>query len=778
MDSKVFFTDAPKGTNNVSRNTSNLEFPRSEFNGRVYLRNDYSNNRIFDDISDGFTGIGATHNMSVSGVNTTGIQTGSTVVLLNGIFQKPTTANNSGNNYDFVGVGTTATNILFTGISSANGEKIVSQHDVNLNQLPRGGVIVSLGSTGGQGIAPLVGAAVTVVINGSGTITSIGAGSTDKHGSGYRGNVAIGVTDDTGNGSGANVTATVGAGGTLAFTVVSGGTGYVKPKLNIPDPSYEALEVTGISRLGIGATTDTGQGLKVTVDISANPTTGIGSTLFTVSSFKVARNGFGFKKGDKIKPVGLVTARGAVLTDFELTVNEIFTDEFASWDFGEFDYTDPIKTLQDGVRTRFPIQLNSQLLSFEIDRNSADSSLIDMKNLLLIFVNGVIQHPGVDYDFEGGTTFNFTSPPDADDDVAIFFYKGTSGVDTIVVDVVESVKTGDVVDLTSNNAISGTIAQSSRTIVGITTSDTFETEIYTGVGIDEVNFKPLNWTKQKVDKIIGGNIISKSRDSIEPLIYPTARLIGDLSTGTAEGTSIFVDDAKFFDYEEDNSATSFQINDIGVLVVNDISPVAAALTATVSNTGQVAISVVSGGSGYVGSTTSISIAAPVGVAATQFAVAGVSTFAVATGNITSGIITSVTMNNVGFGYTNTNVPEVLAPTPNVIKESITNIKNVQGFSGIVTAIETVTVGVSTRGLRIGLKKESGNFNDLVAGYPIYIFDTHVGNGVTSLNASGVNTDTVGIGTSFADNVYIIQSITKNATVAEILVNVHSGDCWY
>ena len=196
VDSKVFFTDAPKGTNNVSRNASNLEFPRSEFNGRVYLRNDYSNNRIFDDISDGFTGIGATHNMSVSGVNTTGIQTGSTIVLLNGIFQKPTTANNSGNNYDFASIGAgTSTNIIFTGITSTSGDKILSQEDVNLNQLPRGGVIVSLGSTGGEGIAPLVGAAVTVVKNDNGQITGVGIGTTDVHGSGYRGTVAIGITD-------------------------------------------------------------------------------------------------------------------------------------------------------------------------------------------------------------------------------------------------------------------------------------------------------------------------------------------------------------------------------------------------------------------------------------------------------------------------------------------------------------------------------------------------------------------------------------------------------
>ena len=162
------------------------------------------------------------------------------------------------------------------------------------------------------------------------------------------------------------------------------------------------------------------------------------------------------------------------------------------------------------------------------------------------------------------------------------------------------------------------------------------------------------------------------------------------------------------------------------------------------------------------------------MAATQFAVAGVSTFAVGTANITSGIITSVTMNNVGFGYTSTNPPIVLAPTPEVIKENITNIKTVAGFSGIVTGISTAVIGVSTLGLRIGLKKSSGNFSGLNAGFPIYIFDTHVGTGLTSLNTSGNPNDVVGIGTTFADNVYVIQSITSSGTNAEILVNIHSN----
>ena len=110
--------------------------------------------------------------MRVGGASTIGIQTGSSILLLNGIFQTPSTFNNLGNNYEFSEIGGES-NVIFTGITSSNGQKIISDTDVNQNQLPRGGVIVSLGSTGGLGVANLAPAKVKATTNGSGSIVGL-----------------------------------------------------------------------------------------------------------------------------------------------------------------------------------------------------------------------------------------------------------------------------------------------------------------------------------------------------------------------------------------------------------------------------------------------------------------------------------------------------------------------------------------------------------------------------------------------------------------------------
>ena len=884
VGSKIHFTEPPLGNStNVIDDETLIPEARSTFGGRVYTRQDYSTNTVFDNISRDFTGIGATYTLTVGGANTTGIETGSGVLFLNDIFQTPTTSNNAGNIYDFVEGATGITSVTFTGITGGSNNLIISNEDVNKNQLPRGGVIVSLGSTNGLGFAPLVGAAVTAVKNQNGVITAVGIGTRDIHGSGYRGTVAIGVTDvayehrfesagigsirkgsfagpaytatnavytsfsgefvitipghnlnvndtvgiDTGGivfrcskdhfqtlhpyprsgptptstngdpivgiqttitatttntitinvgagggaGTGAVVNATVGVGGTLTFTVANGGTGYVQPQINIPQPSYENLEVVGVSRLGVGATTETGKNLLITVDVGPTSTVGIGSTLREVKSFKIARQGYGFRNGDVFKPVGLVTDRGlgSVVQDFELTVLETFTDSFAAWQFGELDNVDSIKNLQNGSRTRFPLQFNDELLSFETTSNE-----IDLNAVLLIFVNGVIQEPGQHYQFEGGTSFTFTEAPDEDDKVDIFFYRGTRGTDSASVNTVETVKQGDILTLNKNDYLSGTITQEPRTIYNITNSDKVETNLYTGLGISTVP-RPVSWTKQKIDKEIAGEFVSKARDSIEPLVYPTARVISDLSTS---GTEVFLDNGKLFDYE-----VGSPINIDALIVNTSADPVAAAITAVVSAAGTISsLTIGNGGSGQSG-TVSVKISKPFSVGfQTNFVpdgtntVTGIGSTATATATITNGVVTATTIVNPGFGYSQAQPPQVITSIPTVSLENITNAGVATGFSGIITGIQTATgIGGHPLGLEffithpsLGATKNASPISD---GDRILVSDTVTGFGITSID--GHDSSIVGIGTTFLNNIFKVDEIYVLDNVGVLTCNILS-----
>ncbi|MEC8552071.1 MAG: hypothetical protein VXY93_16360, partial [Pseudomonadota bacterium] len=156
---------------------ANLPPAKSDFEGRVYLRNDYSTNRIYDDISNQFTGIENKFELTTGGISTSGIGNtgGNGILFINNIFQRPTTNNNTNGNYainENVTSGVTTTTAIFSGITQG-GILTKSDTDINQNELPRGGVIVSLGSTGGLGYAPLVPAKVKPQLNGSGTITSL-----------------------------------------------------------------------------------------------------------------------------------------------------------------------------------------------------------------------------------------------------------------------------------------------------------------------------------------------------------------------------------------------------------------------------------------------------------------------------------------------------------------------------------------------------------------------------------------------------------------------------
>ena len=759
VDSKIFFTEAPKGTgSNEGKNNSNLDLPKSSFSGRVFLRNNYSSNIIYDEFSDSFSGIGKTYEIKYRGQDVNYIEPGSGILFINQIFQTPTTENNQGNNYELVSVGST-TNIVFSGINNPiDNLPYTSEDDVNQNQLPRGGIIISLGSTSGLGFAPLVGASVTAVVSG-GVIQSVGLSSADVIGSGYRGVVSIGVTDITG--SGAEIAASVGAGGTLSFNVLHGGSGYSSnPVIQVPEPSYENLPIIGVSRLGIGSTTQTGIGLSITVDVGPVSTTGIGSTLFEVKTFNISKLGYGFKRGDVFKPVGLVTDRNltSIIEDFELTVLETFNDSSALWQFGELDYIDSISNLQDGSRTRFPLYRNNELLSFEIDETDPDSRLIEFNSLLIIFINGVLQKPGLSYEFNGGTSFILSDPPKPEDNVDVFFYRGTRNVDSFLEDITEFLKIGDSVQIKSNSDYPKTIDQDSRLVFEILKSDLIETNVYLGSGIDSVNPKPIDIIPQKTDKIINTNKISKSRDSLSSLVFPTAKIIKDVLSNDSQ---IFVDDAESFNYEELNLGSS--IIEFDSIIVEGSDKIFANIESVVSTSSTIILNIIDGGSGYnPGTVVDLSISNPFDL--------NTGILAEATANVSSaGTISSINITNPGFGYINP--PQVIVPLPTTKIETIENIQFVQGFSGIVTGI-TETTGIGTDyALKFYLHKESGTFDALLVNYPILIVDTNVGSGVTSIDTD--DNSVVGIGTTFLDNIYYIHSITRDGSNSEIICNVKS-----
>ena len=147
----------------------------SEFQGRSFIRSDYTGNFLLDDLSSSFTGVGKTFTMTSGGSNITGVTTDFGVILINNTFQKPDT------DYEYIS-NSGITSIRFTGNNIAGQTETYSTSDVNANRLPRKGIISGLGNTQGFGYQQRIAGYGTAVVSGFGTIT-VSMGYT---GSGYR----------------------------------------------------------------------------------------------------------------------------------------------------------------------------------------------------------------------------------------------------------------------------------------------------------------------------------------------------------------------------------------------------------------------------------------------------------------------------------------------------------------------------------------------------------------------------------------------------------------
>ena len=776
VDNALNFVEAPYGnvpvvTDDPDEQSWSGISTSSSFQGRSFLRSGVQNttnetyykNYIFDDISSRFDANKKEFTLKSNRSDVTGISAENAIILINDIFQSP---------------GLTAGYTLTenVGITSINfvGTAVSSLYDVNTSNLPIGGIIVSVGSIGGFGYQPLVSAGGTAIVSGLGTISSISIGNS---GSGYRAGIqTVRVGVGTSSTTIPNIqfigTATVSNGRVVSIAVTNPGTGYTStnpPYVFIDAPlSYSNIPLVYSSSSTIGL------GTQAVIDIVV----GQGSSII---DFDINNTGYGYNIGEILTvPIGGLTGipTTSSFSEFQISIQNTFTDKFSGWSIGELQLLDSIDDLFDGQKIVFPIKYQGNLVSILSSRGSN----ISVQDSLLVFINEVLQVPGEGYIFPGGSTITFTEPPKVGDMSKIIFYRGSGSVDVVERNILETIKIGDELTIGYDSSIgqSSTLQEETRTVTSVNSTDLLNTNPYFGPGNieDETLLRPVVWCRQTEDKIIDEKRVGKDRILYEASIYPTSYLIQSVGIGS---TIAFVQSIRpFFNaINENNISLSFQ-NDIAL--ISQDSKVAAAATAVVSVAGTISSIILSdGGVGYTTAPT-ITIENPVGLGTTQKATASTS--------ISSGIVTSISITGPGTGYTSSNPPVVLIESPTFQFENNT-VNSFAGDFGIISGISTTSVGVASTGIVFDFVIPRDSFlrnpsitgvttvSGIQTGYYFVINNSNVGRGLTSLNSLR---STVGVGSTFLDNVYQVAAVSIGQTsvtglgftyVAKVTVSVSS-----
>ena len=745
VGSKIYFSAAPYGPIYDQINGDiNI---RSSFQGRSFVRSGnpeynqstYEKNYIFNDVSPQFDSVKKSFKLTSDNQNISGFSTSNAIILINNIFQSPE------NDYN-LSESLSQTNLDFTGTATS------ALYDPNNSSVPRGGIIVSVGSSGGFGYQPLVSAGGTAIVSSGGTIQSISIGNS---GSGYRQSiqpiVRVGVqTLSTGTPAIQYIgTASVSNGRIVSIAITNPGSGYTST--NPPDVIFDSpLSYSDLTLKYSSSSSGIGSQAKIDIVV------GQGSS---VIDFTITNYGYSYKVGDILTIEsgglsGIPTDTTKPFKEFYLTVDRVYNDNFSGWSLGELQKLDDIDSLFNGIRKTFPLINNGNRFSIITKKGSQ----IELQYTLLVFINDVLQQPDVAYIFNGGSSFTFTEAPKSGDKCRILFYRGTPDIDVVDVDILETIKSGDSLQIIGNDS---DLIENQRIVSDIILPDTVETNPYNSIGItDNLELlRPVTWCKQKNDLVIDGVQVNKSRIEYEPNIFPTCNLIKSVGVGT---TQLFVDSTILSFNAKNENADNKIINKIEI--IDNSNLVSAIATAIVSTAGTIqSISIVNGGVGY-STTPSISIQSPVGVGTT-----GKSSLLA---SISSGIVTSISVVSPGFGYSQTNPPIVLIDPPTTKKEYLNNVSYLGDF-GIISGIQSTSVGFASTGLIFDLYIPTSSYlrNSSIINSPItqsqiaqnYYFkvsNSKVGRGVTSLDRSG---KIIGIGTTAIDNIYQAISVSSATT---------------
>jgi len=763
VDDRIYFVEAPHGDEiNSDQNSS--------FQGRIFLRSfevgsantAYSNNYIFDNVSSQFNGLKDTFSLKSNGENINGIVTSNSasagILLINNVFQKPKYPVAVGQTYSYEVIESSGiSNVIFSQNTVGTGPM---KFDINSAGVPRGGIIVSVGSTQGYGFQPLVSAGGTAIVSAAGTIQSVSIGNS---GSGYRPGIqtSITVSAATSEGRVSIGTATAVNGIIVSIAVTNPGTSYTStnpPEIIIDAPlNYENIPLRYDS-------SNSGIGTEATVNIVV----GYGNS---VIDFTFNNTGYAYTVGNVLTveiggSTGIPTNSSLSYRPFQLTVNEVYNDSFNAWYPGQFVVIDDIDNQFDGFKKTFTLKENGVIANFIVRKGSP----IQPEQNLLVFINDVLQLPSESYIFDGGSQIEFLEAPKFGDSVKLLFFKGSS-TDVVDVNVVPTIKVGDKLKLVDQlNGIRDVYTQDQRIVSELLTVDSVYTTQYFGPGItsDALIERTVEWCKQKEDFYLDSTLISKSRDELNSNIYPVTTAIKSVGIAT---TSIFVQSVRpLFNYTPEMLATTK--HSIKILEQNDRR--SAIATAIVSVAGTISnIIIEDGGIGF-STAPEVYISTPrSGSLATASAiVSGL------------GTISSISITNPGSGYTYSNPPKILIESESYKSETITSV-SYEGDEGVISGVGTTSISGITTGITFDLyipknsvfrnANEVGTaqtISGIQSSYYFIIYDSVIGSGLTSLNQDD---SILGIGTSYINNVYQVhkvEQITGNAvgvgTTSELL----------
>jgi len=789
VENIINFADPPPGRTPIGSITDPVPFrdwegitTSASFSGRMFMHSGavngteeaYAKNYVFDDISQNFTASRNTYTLQSGGSNVVGVATNNAFILINGIVQ------GKGLNYDYTLSETSGiTSITFTGSTSTQSS------DPNSLNIPTGGVIVSVGSTMGFGYQPLVSAGGTAIVSIAGTISSVSIGNS---GSGYRvgvQTVRVAVSSSTTGIPNLQFigTAVVSNGHIVSIAVTNSVSGFSQsnpPYVIIDDPlPYSNIPlIYSQESLGSG-------GVQAKVDI----TVGQGSS---VVAFTLRDSGYGYGVNHILTvPIGgltgIPTTSVANFREFQLSIQEVETDRFSAWSVGELEVLDNFSNLFNGSRKAFPITRSGSPVSIQ----SKYGSLVKVEDVVIIFINDILQVPGLSYKFRGGSTITFREAPKPDDRMKFFFYKGTSGIDILPKEVTDPVQIGDGITLNFERSLGqkSLFQQNERIITKINSSSSVDTNAYYGPGLSEDSelLRSATICRQTEDLIVENKLITKDREIYEPSVYPVSYIIQPLGIGS---TSVYVDSIRPFFFPQNESSNLEHQNKI--TINSQKTQVGAAATAVVSIAGTISNIVISdGGVGY--TTCQVTIENPIGIGTTRATAIPVISV--------GGTISTIQIENAGIGYTNTNPPVVLISPPTTSRETI-GVTTYYGDSGIIVGIAftvgfNLTVGVGSTVpidkmvLDLFIPTDSHLRSSTVTGTAVTVSGITTGDFFV-INKSnigvyqkqrycyGIDNSVVGISTSFLDGIYqvressVIQSSVTGIGVTyinRVVVNV-------